>query len=130
MSDIEVELQNFIKNTILTLACCNNIDHRNYDRKKQFSRLKKLATNNSIDNSINIIVKEILERQILNNKDDDDKEDDDQEDDEQDDDDEKYNCIFTKFIDYIGLKEIHNLHGDSRDIFYFDFIKIIKKHNF
>lgn len=127
MSDIEVELQNFIKNTILTLACCNNIDHRNYDHKKQFYRLKELSTNNSIDNSIIIIIKEILEKQILKNKDEDCDEDSDE---DSDDEDEKIHSIFINFINYVGLYEIYNLHGDSGDIFFFDFMKIIKKYNF
>ena len=122
MSNIEVELENFIKNTILTLACCNSIDHRNYDLKKQISRLKELSTNNSIDNSIIIIVKEILEKNILSNCDDD-------YDDDEDNEDEKFHSIFINFINYVGLYEIYNLHGDSGDIFFEDFIKIIKKYN-
>lgn len=130
MSNIEVELQNFIKKTILTLACCNNLDHRNYDCKKKDYRLKELAKNNSIDNSIIIIVKEILENQILTNQDDEEDENNDDFEENEDEKYDRYNSIFIDFIEYIGLYEIYNLHADSLDIFFDDFMKIIKKYNF
>ena len=129
MCYIEVELQNFIKKTILTLACCNNIDHRNYDRKKKFYRLKELAINNSIDNSIVIIVKEILDGDILKDGIDDDKEDDSDSDEDEDEIYEKNNSKFNNFIDYVGLYEMYNLHTDNCDNFKDEFVKIIKKHN-
>lgn len=133
MNTVESDLTNYLKNTILTLACCNNIDHRNYDRKKQFYRLKELAMNNSIDNSIDIIIKEILDNEILKNGLDDCDEDneDDEEESDADEDEmyEKNNNKFINFIDYVGLYEIYNLHGDSCDNFKDEFLKIIKKYN-
>jgi hypothetical protein len=189
---MESNLENFIKDTLLILSCSNNIDHRNYNinRETHFSRLKKLAKNNSLDNSINIIVKEIIEKKILeltekdngyydeeteesnnenyiieteesNNvekeaydekteeeadnvekeepydeeteeepKDDDTEEESFKKDQHNENEDvlyDKNDEIFNKFIDYVGLYEMYNLHSDDRDTFKHYFIKIISK---
>jgi len=115
------DLQNYIKNTVVSMACCNKLDHRNYDSvKKPCYRLIEMTRNNSFDDAIAIIVRELLEYDVLNPEEDGD--------DEEDDDDDADDKIFKNFIDYVGLYEMYNLHGDKRDSFKGDFIKLLKKY--
>lgn len=118
------DLQNYIKNTVVSMACCNKLDHRNYDSvKKPCYRLIEMTRNNSFDDAIAIIVRELLEHDVLNPD-----EDGDDEEEEEDDDDDADDKIFKNFIDYVGLYEMYNLHGDKRDSFKGDFINLLKKY--
>jgi hypothetical protein len=122
---IKNSLIEFIKDTLLVLSCSTNIDHRNYNYERRLvkrSRLQNLAKTNSLDESIKIIVSEVINNNILQLTESDIESDYDSDDDDSY---QKNYSLFNKFIRYVGLYEILNLHGDDQDKFQERFITII-----
>ena len=110
---MENSLINFIKDALLVLSCSTKLDHRNYERgSKKQSRLQKLGKTHSLDESIRIIVNDVINNKILQL-------------DVDEDEDKNNNVLFTIFIEYVGLYEIFNLHSDDEDKFRERFIEII-----
>lgn len=138
---LETSLIMFVKKTIVELACSNNIDHRNYDRTVHQSKLKELMIKNNynLDLTIEQIVKESLEditflkmlkpfqkkitldaepkKNPLNDIEHLDYDEDDLF--------ELKTDVYYRFIEFVGLNELLNLHGDVSDVFQADFIKAI-----
>ncbi len=67
---LEENINRFIKEAIVDLACDNNINHRNYDNNKRDPMFKnKLIKNNyNVDLTVEQIVKEILSNKIITKK--------------------------------------------------------------
>lgn len=112
---MEEKLISYTINTVLKLACDQNIDHRNYAKEKNESRLlKSWKEHKTIDEAVKKIINKLLEEEefiksLKNLKDDEDNEDDEEE--------EKREEICRIVFDYIGIGEINNLHGDDTDKF-------------
>ncbi len=127
---------NYIRWAVFELACSGNIDHRNYSESNGKSKLKKYVKKfASADKAIEQITKELVENKtfdeqiqeylkIIGKTDQTQSALVDCDGDENDQDsccsDEIYDTkqqLFSEFIDFVGLYEIDNLHGDNRDEF-------------
>jgi hypothetical protein len=120
---LKANLNIFIKNTIVELACNNRIDHRNYEKNIHDSKLKTgmVKNNYNFDLTINEILEELLQDETfldmvqsfqkgkVKNEE------------------EEYELcdVYYTFIKFIGLNELQSLHGDSSDNFQSEFLKAI-----
>lgn len=112
-----IDITDFIKQVIISLACSSHLDFRNNCCTKRESRLFNLVKerNFQLDVSIHEVVLDLLKdakfieyRQRLENM----HEEDEHEEDEKDE--LKYE-LFNYFIDYVGLYTVFTMHGDVID---------------
>ncbi len=147
---------NYIRWAVFELACSGNIDHRNYSESNGKSKLKKYVGKfASADKAIGQITKELVENKTFNEQiqeylkiigktdptqstiadcdaDENNQDsccDDDFCDENSYGSDEIYDTkqqLFSEFVDFIGLYEIENLHGDDRDEFEEKFFQLFE----
>ncbi len=107
-----IDITDFIKEVIISLACSSHLDFRNNCCTKRESRLFNLVKerNFQLDVSIHEVVLDLLNdakfieyRQRLENMH------------EEDEKDEARDELFNYFIDYIGLYTVFTMHGDVID---------------
>ena len=126
--ELREELTNYVLDTILKLSCSTTIDHRNYclrDKRENSKLLEKFKT----EKNINKIVDDIISEWIIENETTINNIQNSTFDDEEYDELEIKEVLFRKFINYVGLYEIDNLHSDYDVLFMDNFIKIIDKKN-
>jgi len=105
----------YVRWAVFELACNAGIDHRNYDGKTRESKLKEYVKGHKdAEKAIERICVELFQDEQFNdymtrysNP----------EDDEEDDAYELQTEFFNYVVEFIGLGEISNLHGDDQDNF-------------
>ena len=120
---LKANLNIFIKNTIVELACNNLIDHRNYEKNIHDSKLKTgmVKNNYNFDLTINEILEELLQDETFL-----DMVQSFQKSKVKNDELEYKLCdVYYTFIKFIGLNELQSLHGDNSDNFQLEFLKAI-----
>ena len=118
------QVEEYIRWAVFELACNGGIDHRNYDGQTRESKLQNyVKASCSVDKAIEQVAQEMVSNQTFSEYH--------QQyvTDEDDDDDDKFdleNDFFNWVVQFIGLGEISNLHGDNQDNFREKFFAFFK----